>query len=49
MDNQQIREVLENLMKDRKEHPVENVVSQDKIDLLIEAYYKNQNEKDNKS
>ena len=49
MDSQQIREVLENLMKDRKEHPVENVVSQDKIDMLIEAYYKEQEEKEKKS
>ncbi len=49
MDNQQIREILENLMKERKEHPIANVVSQDTVDQLIEAYYKNQNEKDNKS
>ena len=49
MDNQQIREVLESLIKNTKEHPVENVVSQDKIDLLIEAYYKEQEEKEKKS
>lgn len=49
MDNQQIREVLESLIKNTHEHPLENVVSQDKIDLLIEEYYKEQKEKETKS
>ena len=49
MDNQQIREVLESLIKKTHEHPLENVVSQDKIDKLIEAYYQEQEKsKDNK-
>ena len=49
MDSQQIREVLESLIKNTHEHPLEDVVSQDKIDKLIEDYYKEQNEKDKKS
>jgi hypothetical protein len=49
MDNQQIHEILENLMKERKETPVQNVVSQENIDLLIEKYYQEQKEKEDKS
>ncbi len=49
MDSQQIREVLESLMKKTQEHPLEDVVSQDKIDKLIEDYYKEQEKsKENK-
>ena len=39
----------ENLMKERKETPVQNVVSQENIDLLIEKYYQEQKEKEDKS
>jgi len=49
MDNQQIREVLESLLKDRKEHPLKSYVSQDKIDQLINSYYKTQKVKEKKS
>jgi len=49
MDNQQIREVLESLIKERKEHPLKNYVSQDKIDQLINSYYKAQKNKEKKS
>ena len=49
MDNQQIREILESLIKNTHQHPLENVVSQDKIDKLIEDYYKEQKENDKKA
>ncbi len=49
MDNQQIREVLESLMKERKEQPLKNYVSQEKIDKLISAYYKSQTSKEKKN
>ena len=48
MDNQQIKEILEGLIKDRKERPLKNVVSQDKIDQLIKAYYQEVEKKDKK-
>jgi hypothetical protein len=40
MDNQQIREVLEGLMKERKEHPPVKLISQEKLDQLLNSYYK---------
>ena len=49
MDNQQIREVLENLIKDRKEHPPVKLVSQETIDKLLTSYYKSLAVKEKKS
>ncbi len=49
MDNQQIREVLESLMKDKKEHPPVKLISQEKLDQLINSYYKTQPTKEKKS
>ena len=49
MDNQQIREVLESLMKDKKEHPPVKLISQEKLDQLINSYYKTQPTKEEKS
>ena len=48
MDNQQIREVLESLIKDRKEHPPVKLISQEKVDKLINSYYKSQKSKEKK-
>ncbi len=44
MDNQQIKEVLESLLKKRKEHKLQNVVSQESIDKLVKTYFENQKE-----
>ena len=49
MDNQQIREVLESLMKDKKEHPPVKLISQEKLDQLINSYYKTQPTTEKKS
>ena len=49
MDNQQIREVLESVMKDKKEHPPVKLISQEKLDQLINSYYKTQPTTEKKS
>ena len=49
MDNQQIREVLESLIKEKKEHPPVKLISQEKLDQLINSYYATQDRKEKKS
>jgi len=41
MDNQQIREILESLLQERKNYVIRNVVSQEQLDNMINSYYKN--------
>ena len=41
MDNQQIREILESLLQERKNYVLRNVVSQEQLDNMINSYYKN--------
>jgi response regulator of citrate/malate metabolism len=49
MTNQQIREVLESLVKERKEHPPVKLISQEKLDKLINSYYKTQASKEKRN
>ena len=42
MDEEQIREILESLLKDRKTHVIKNVVSQEQVDMMLNSYYKDQ-------
>ncbi|BDC93668.1 hypothetical protein SAMN04487977_101344 [Treponema bryantii] len=44
MDNQQIREILESLITERKVRPPVKLISQEKLDKLIDSYYKEQKE-----
>ena len=40
MDNQQIREILESLITERKVRPPVKLISQEKLDQLLNSYYK---------